>query len=374
MHVIGAPLVRDDPTASSLPSSYPTLLAEIKAHIRTARSRAILSVNCELVCLYWRIGQIVVERQRLEGWGAAVVNHLAHDLRRAFPAERGFSPSNLRRMRAFYLAYSEGDTNSAQAVRNLPPENLAQPVRDSIGSPMPEPLQALPWGHNILLIERLQVPAERLWYARETHQHGWSRAVLGAQIASNLYQRQGKSITNFERTLPPQQSDLAQQTLKDPYVFEFISTTSACSERQLESRLILHVKNLLLELGRGFAFVGSQYPLKVGGEEFFIDLLFYHLNLRRFVLIELKVGKFRPEHVGKMSFYLTAVDRQLRHVQDEASIGLVLCRERNRVVAEYALQDCGRPLGIATYQLIPDEIRKHLPSPGELGATLAGNG
>ncbi|MCK4306229.1 MAG: DUF1016 family protein [Candidatus Eisenbacteria sp.] len=248
---------------------------------------------------------------------------------------------------------------------------MEQAVPKSRARPVLPVLTRIPWGHNIVLVQRLKDSAERLWYAHKTLEQGWSRAILTHQIDSDLYHRQGQAITNFEQTLPPPESDLAKRMLKDPYAFEFLNVALQITERQLESKLIDRLKHLLLELGRGFAFVGSQYRIEVGSEDFFIDLLFFHLELRRFVLIDLKTGKFKPEYVGKMSFYLTAVDRQLRHAQDEASIGLILCRERNRLVAEYALQDMTRPLGVATYRTLPEEIRRGLPSPDQLTAELS---
>ncbi len=310
--------------ASLLPATYPQLLADIKTRIRQARTRAALSVNAELIRLYWEIGGAIVERQRREGWGSRVITRLAADLRTCFPNLRGFSCANIKRMRSFYHAYSQCVTPHTEPGLGSDKTIGAQAVRQLQCSCPPAELAQIPWGHNIVLLQRLKDPAERLWYARQAHEHGWSRAVLNHQIDSDLYHRQGQAITNFEATLPPPDSDLAKRLLKDPYAFEFLGVADHMAERKLEASLISRLQHLLLELGRGFAFVGSQYRLEVGGEDFYIDLLFYHLELRRFVLIDLKTGKFKPEYVGKMGFYLTAVDHQMRHAQDAPSIGLIL--------------------------------------------------
>ncbi len=327
-----------------LPAGYAELLEDLKARIRQAQVRAALSVNRELVLLYWHIGREILQRQQQEGWGAKVIDRLALDLRREFPEMKGFSPRNLKYMRAFAEAW--------------PDEQIVQQAAAQI-----------PWFHNVVLLEKVKDPAERLWYVQQTFQHGWSRNVLVHHIESGLYRRQGKAITNFERTLPAPQSDLARSLLKDPYVFDFLSLGPEAQERDLERALLDHLRDFLLELGKGFAFVGSQYRLEVGGEEFSIDLLFYHLRLRCFVVIELKVGDFKPEHAGKMNFYLSAVDDLLRHPDDRPSIGLILCKSQNRLVVEYALRDMSKPIGVATYRLtesLPAELRESLPSIEEL--------
>ncbi len=357
--------------ASLLPATYPQLLADIKTRIRQARTRAALSVNAELIRLYWEIGGAIVERQRREEWGSAVIERLSVDLHLAFPALRGFSARNIWRMRSFYLAYSGKHRRLAGSPGEGQAPHAAPATASEAGDFLPSPMAEVPWTHNVLLLERLGDLDERRWYAARTLDHGWSVSVLTHQIDSDLYHRQGQAITNFEATLPPPDSDLAKRLLKDPYAFEFLGVADHMAERKLEASLISRLQHLLLELGRGFAFVGSQYRLEVGGEDFYIDLLFYHLELRRFVLIDLKTGKFKPEYVGKMGFYLTAVDHQMRHAQDAPSIGLILCRERNRLVAEYTLQDVTRPMGIATYQTLPEEVRRRLPSPELLAAELS---
>lgn len=319
---------------------YAALLAELKERIRTARLRASVSVNRELVLLYWAIGRDILTRQAAEGWGTRVIDRLAADLRRSFPDMTGLSARNLKYMRAFAEAYPDG-------------EIVQQPVAQ------------LPWGHNVSLVEAVKDPAERLWYARQAVEHGWSRNVLVHQIESSLHRRQGKALTNFARTLPAPQSDLAQQLVKDPYSFDFLALGPDMSERELERGLLEHLRALILELGKGFAFVGSQYHLEVGGQDYYLDLLFYHLRLRCFVVLDLKVEEFKPEFAGKMGFYLSAVDDLLRHESDAPSIGMVLCKGKNEVVVEYALRDLAKPMGVAEYRLsdaLPERLRTELPT------------
>jgi predicted nuclease of restriction endonuclease-like (RecB) superfamily len=335
-------------SAVPLPAGYAELLESLKVRIRQAQLRAALSVNRELVLLYWHIGKQILQRQQQEGWGAKVIDHLALDLGREFPDMKGFSPRNLKYMRAFAQAW--------------PDEQIVQQL-----------VAQIPWGHNVRLLDYVKDPAERLWYVQQTIEHGWSRNVLVHQIESKLYERQGKAITNFERTLPAPQSDLARSLMKDPYVFDFLTLGPEVQERDLERALLNHLRDFLLELGKGFAFVGSQYRLEVGGEEFYLDLLFYQIRLRCFVVIELKVGEFKPEYAGKMNFYLSAVDDLLRHPEDRPSIGLILCKSQNRLVAEYALRDVSKPMGMATYRLtqtLPADLQESLPSIEELEREL----
>jgi predicted nuclease of restriction endonuclease-like (RecB) superfamily len=348
---------------AGLPEGYEGFLRDLKERIRTAQLRAGLAVNRELIELYWQIGRAIVERQARELWGAAVIDRLAKDLQTAFPGVTGFSPRNIWRMRAFYLAYTKEVLEGTLPVPELDGVNLPQPVAE------------IPWGHNALLIERLKEPAERLWYARKTVEHGWSRSILGHQIDSGLYRRQGTATSNFTRTLPPPQSDLAQEALKDPYNFDFLTLGEDAHERHLERGLLEHIREFLLELGVGFAFVGSQVHLEVGGEDFYIDLLFYHLKLRAFVVIDLKTKPFQPEFAGKMNFYLSAVDDLLRHRDDQPSLGIILCKAGNQAVAEYALRDIAKPVGVSSYvtrlvESLPADLRSSLPTVAELEAEL----
>ncbi|QEH35052.1 hypothetical protein OJF2_35970 [Aquisphaera giovannonii] len=369
------PATRREPAAEAGPStaSYAALLDDLKARIRTAQVKAALAVNRELIGLYWDIGRTIVERQKSEGWGKAVVDRLAADLQKEFPGESGFSGSNLWRMRSFYLAYTEEVVNLARAVRDLSGSTLQQAVGELDGRILPQAVAAIPWGHNIALIEKLKDPSERLWYARQTTEQGWSRAVLVHQIETDLYRRQGRALTNFDRTLPAADSDLAQQVLKDPYCVSFLSLAAGARERELEQGLVARIRDFLMELGVGFAFVGQQVHLEISGRDYYVDLLFYHLRLRCFVVVELKVEPFEPEFAGKMSFYLAAVDARMRHADDRPSIGLILCKEHDRVIVEYALHDTTRPIGVARWQTsrsLPDDLKADLPSPTELAARL----
>ena len=349
-------------SGAPLPASYGALLEDIKARICAAQVKAALSVNRELIELYWHIGKSIVERQRAESWGKSVVERLSRDLQSEFSGISGFSPQNIWRMRALYLAWTEDVSKLAPVARQNGGSILSQAARELGGRNLPQAVGEIPWFHNVTLIEKLKDPIQRLWYAQQTIAHGWSRAVLVHQIESDLFARQGKALTNFQTTLPAPQSDLAQELVKDPYHFDFLGLGPELSERQLEQALIDRLKDFLIELGTGFAFVGRQYHLEVAGEDYYLDLLFYHLHLRCFVVIDLKVEPFKPEFVGKMNFYLSAVDDQLRHADDQPSIGLILCKERNKVIAEYALRDTTKPMGVSTYKVLPPKLKAGLPS------------
>ncbi len=328
--------------------SYQTLLADLKQRIRAARVRAALAVNRELVLLYWGIGKEILARQGEEGWGSKVVERLAKDLRVEFPEMKGISRTNLLYMRAFAEAWPE--------------EPIVQQVAGQ-----------LPWFHNCTILDKVKLAEERLWYTQAAIQNGWSRNVLVMQIETNLYRRQGKAITNFQTTLPLPQSDLAQQLIKDPYNFDFLTLGQEAKERDLERALLAHVQQFLLELGVGFALVGSQVPIEVGGEEFRIDLLFYHLKLRAYIVVDLKMTPFKPEYAGKMNFYLSAVDDLLRHPDDRSSVGLILCKAKNRFVAEYAVRDIAKPLGVAEFRYLeqlPEQLKGTLPTIEEIEAEL----
>ncbi|QBC44024.1 PDDEXK nuclease domain-containing protein [Iodobacter fluviatilis] len=325
---------------SDTPSDYAAWLLELKSRIHTAQQRAALAVNRELVLLYWQIGRDILARQAEQGWGAKVIERLAHDLRAAFPELKGFSRANLMYMRSFAEAWPQ-----------------AAIVQQAVGQ--------LPWGHNLVLLSKLKDPQWRMTYAERAIEHGWSRAVLTMHIETRRLEREGQAVTNFAERLPAPHSDLAQQSLKDPYIFDFLSVGKQADEREIEAALIQHVSNFLLELGAGFAFVGRQVHLEVGGDDFFIDLLFYHLKLRCYIVIELKAGAFKPEHTGQLGFYMTAVDMQMKSEHDAPTIGLLLCKSKNKVVAEYALRDSNKPIGVAEYQLIeslPAQLQTNLPS------------
>ncbi len=334
------------------PAGYSDWLADLKGRIHSAQQRATLAVNRELVLLYWQIGRDILARQAAQGWGAKVIERLAHDLRAAFPEMKGFSRANLMYMRAFADAWPD-----------------AAIVQQAVGQ--------LPWGHNLVLLSRLKHQEERLAYAQSAIQHGWSRNMLNIHIETRLLERSGTAVTNFDVSLPKPQSDLARESLKDPYRLDFLGLSKEAGEREIENGLVKHVTEFLLELGAGFAFVGRQVLLDVGGDEFFIDLLFYHLKLRCYVVIELKGGKFKPEHLGQLGFYLTAVDRQVKHATDNPTIGLLLCKSKNKIVAEYALGDKSQPMGVAEYKLLeslPAELQTSLPSIAQIERELAGSG
>ena len=306
--------------------TYHDWLGQLKQRIQVAQHQAILAVNSELVLLYWHIGNEILQRQHHAGWGAKIIPQLSQDLSREFPNIKGFSVRNLTYMRKFADEWQD---------RQIVQELLAQ----------------LPWYHQITLLDKLDNAEQRQWYAQQAIQNGWSRNVLVHQIESGLMTRMGKIPSNFQQTLPTAQSDLAQQTFKDPYIFDFLDLSSTYQERDLERALTRHITHFLLELGAGFSFVGRQQHINVGGEDFYIDLLFYHLKLRCYVVIELKTGEFKPEHIGQLNFYMTAVDKQMKTEHDTATIGLLLCKSKNQVVVEYSLQNNTMPIGVAEYQL-----------------------
>ena len=323
---------------------YTSFLTDLKSRIRRSQLKAALSVNQELILLYWNIGRDLLERQQQEGWGSKIITRLAKDLKQEFPEIKGFSRSNLFYMRSFADAY--------------PDEQI---IQRSVG--------LIPWRHNIALLEKLKDPQKRLWYAAKVLEEGWNRDILVLQIETNLYQRQGGAITNFERTLPPIQSDLSNQLLKDPYNFQFLSAQETKQESDLERGLLLHIRDFLLELGVGFAFMGSQYPLTVEGREFRLDLLFYHTQLRCYVVIDLKMGEFEPEYSGKMNFYVEAVNNLVRHEQDQPTIGIILCRSKKQTVVEFALGSVHNPIGVATYKLredLPEGLQQNFPTAEQL--------
>lgn len=329
---------------------YLELLQNLKTEIANARIRAHLSVNKEMILLYWKIGNQILERQKQQGWGAKVIENISEDLRKEFPEMKGLSYQNISYMRQFAIEYNDI-------------KFLQQPIGE------------IPWGHNISIFSKIKNHDERIWYASKTIEYGWSRNILVHQIELNLYQREGKSVNNFTQALLPVQSDLAHKLLKDPYKFDFLSLGKEAHEREIEKELVNHIEKFLLELGAGFAFVGKQYQLNVGEDSYFIDLLFYHLKLRCYVVIELKAGKFKPEYTGKLNFYLSAVDDTLRHADDKPSIGILLCKDKgDKIKAEYALRDINKPIGLAEYRIgqqLPDQIKTSLPTIEEIEEELS---
>ena len=341
-----------DPLAQ-MPSNqdYRRWLGELKTRFRQVQLKAAVAVNSALLQFYWELGADMVTKQQAFVWGSGFLNQLSADLVRDFPEVKGFSPRNLKYIRQWYLFW-QGAAIGQQAVAQL---------------------HAIPWGHNLVIISKCKQPEEALYYVGAALQHGWSRSVLVHQIESKLWQREGQAITNFAQTLPAALSDLAAQVLKDPYVFDFLSLTPEHSERELETDLVAHITQFLLELGAGFAYIGRQVPLQVGERDFYLDLLFYHTRLHCYVVVELKTVDFEPEFAGKLNFYLKAVDEQLRSEGDQPTIGLLLCKSKDRLVAEYALSDIQKPMGLSTYALshtLPEALRGKLPSIEQLEREL----
>lgn len=335
-----------------MPSGYGSMLTEIKERVRQARLRTVLAANASMVMSYWEVGRVILARQQAEGWGAKVIDRLSNDLREAFPDMQGLSPRNLKYMRTFASAWPE--------------EAIVQGALAQIG-----------WYQNIALLDKLKTPGERLWYAQKAAQEGWSQPVLCLQIENRLHERDGRAQNNFAITLPPADSDLASQIFKDPYLFDFVGTGDPRREREVEQALVDHIQKFLLELGTGFAFVGRQVHLEVGSEDFYLDLLFYHVRLRRYIVVELKNREFQPGDAGQMNLYLSAADDLLRHPDDQPAIGLLLCKGRNKLVVEYALRGIAKPIGVAEWktqlvEALPPDLQSSLPTVAQIEAELAG--
>jgi len=338
----------------SLNNEYKHWLKDLKQKVLQSQLKAVVKVNGALLEFYWELGEEIVHRQAQARWGDGFLKQLSQDLMAEFPEMKGFSKRNLEQIRKWYQFWS-----SASEIAQQPVAQLWQ----------------IPWGHNLKIIAKCQSVEEAVYYVQNTMDNGWSRSVLTHQIESGLWQRKGKAISNFNETLPAPQSDLAQQALKDPYVFDFLTLSKQHSERELEQGLIEHITHFLLELGAGFAYMGKQYPIQVGERDFFIDLLFYHAQLHCYVVIELKIGDFEPEHAGKLNFYIKAIDEQLRKEADQPTIGILLCKNKDRLVAEYALSDIQKPIGVSEYQLtqsLPKNLQSKLPSIEEIENELAG--
>jgi len=331
--------------APDIPENYPEFILNLKNRIRSAQVRAALSVNRELILLYWQIGSDILTRQEREGWGSKVIDRLSSDLVHEFPDMKGFSVRNLKYMRKFAEAWCD-----LQFVQQA----AAQ----------------IPWFHHCVILDKVTDRREREWYIGETIRHGWSRNVLVHQIESRLVDRAGTSVTNFSTTLPATQSDLALEVVKDPYIFDFLGRNVEISERELHQSLLEKLRDFLVELGLGFAFLGSEYHLEIGDQDFYLDLLFYHTRLHCYIVIELKIGAFVPEFAGKLNFYLSAADDLIRDpAMDQPTIGILLCREKNRVIAEYALRDMSKPMAVSTYHLgrtLPPQFQEQLPDTARL--------
>lgn len=334
-----------------LDKDYKNFLSDIKNRLKTAQIRAALAANSELIKFYWELGADLIEKQKAFNWGEHFLDQFSHDMKQAFPEMQGFSKRNFEYMRRFASFYPKLEF-AKQAVSQLP------------------------WGHIVRLMQMVKDESQREWYAQQTIKNGWSRSVLEMQIEGGLYERQGisdKKVANYREHLPAAQSDLAHQILKDPYNFDFLTISDEAHEREIENALVTHVRDFLLELGQGFAFVGSQVPLTIDDQEFFIDLLFYHLHLRCFVVIELKANNFKPEHTGQLGFYLAAVDDLMKKESDNPTIGMLLCKSKSKIVAEYALKSMKAPIGISEYTLskaLPKELKTSLPTVAEIEAEL----
>ena len=373
---------------------YKDWLLDIKSKVRGSQVKAALAANAELILFYWELGRMISEKQKETKWGDGLIRQLSIDLKEEFPELGGFSERNLKHVRAFYLFYNQslvigqqpvaqlengesrnneivqqavallGNAITQQAVGFLSEESKITPI------PFTQQLVAkIPWGQNILIFSKAKDVEEAVFYIQQTIENGWSRDVLALQIKTALYQRQGKSITNFKKTLPDSQSDLAQQTLKDPYIFDFMMLTSEAKEKDIENQMVEHITKFLLELGKGFAFVGRQYAIEIADEDYKIDLLFYNIKLKCYVVIELKNKKFAPEYAGKLNFYLSAIDDLLKGDDDKATIGILLCRDKNNIAVEYALRDIVKPIGVSEFQfteVLPDEIKSSLPTIEEI--------
>jgi len=360
---------------------YQSLLEDIKTRIHKSQVKAALSANAEMIALYWDIGKLINQLQNEQGWGATVTARLANDIKNELPEIKGFSERNLKFMVQFYKELDFEPLIGKQAVSQLgesnpivmgfgkqPVSQLENDIQIRIEF-MQQPVSQIPWGHNILLMQKIKNKETRLWYMQQTILNGWSRDVLSLMIKSNLHLRQGETINNFSRTLPNPQSDLVRETLKDPYIFDFITIAQTFTERELETELVKHVEKFLLELGAGFAFVGRQYKLTVSNQDFYLDLLFYHLKMRCFIVIDLKKGDFKPEYSGKMNFYCSAVDDMVKHETDKPTIGLILCQTNDKVMAEYALRDMNKSIGISEFELtrsLPRNLQSSLPTIEEI--------
>jgi len=367
--------------SSELDKDYGLILQDLKEKIRQARLRASVVVNAQLLQVYWEIGQTILEQQKRLGWGKKIIKQLSNDLRTEFPDMRGFSERNLVYMQTFAATYPHFTITQslvAQIAQGKPAqlenvENQENAITQPVVAQLERLVGQLPWTHNIVLLDKLPTLEERLFYIQKCIQNGWSKAVLVHQIESDLYNRQGKAITNFEQTLPKYQSDLARETFKNPYLFDFLGIEEEVHERELEKALIQHIKKFLLELGRGFAFVGNQRNLVVDGDDFFLDLLFYNYHLHCFVVFELKVGDFKPEYAGKLNFYINTIDQQIKGEDDKPTIGVLLCKTPNETVVRFALTGIQSPIGVAEYELInslPKQLKAQMPTVEELEAEL----
>jgi len=350
---------------------YSAFIAELKNRIKSSQIKAAVSVNRELIGLYWELAEKIVEKQKSSQWGDGLLAQMSKDLQEEFPDMKGFSKRNLELMRQWYLFWAEGEAvvQEALAQSTIGQQLVAQiPIAKQLAT-------QIPWWHNVVIISKIKNHEEALFYVQKTIENNWSRAVLTHQIEGDLFAREGKAITNFSTSLPAPQSDLARQTLKDPYIFDFLTIRDKHDERELEDALIGQVTKFLLELGAGFSFIGRQFKVTVDDEDFYIDLLFYHVKLHCYVVVELKAVAFKPEFAGKLNFYVSAVDGILKTEQDKPTVGMLICKSKKKTVVEYSLKDMHKPIGVSEYQIthaLPDELKSSLPTIEEIEAELGG--
>jgi predicted nuclease of restriction endonuclease-like (RecB) superfamily len=353
--------------------SYKLLFVTIKQQVQSAQAKAALAVNSSLIQLYWNMGKMIADNQALFEGRNNYVEQLAKDLRAEFPEMKGFSRSNLFYIRKFYQFYTNASVQQLAGLNETSSEPISvqQPVALNNESPIQQAvgldlnLGSIPWGHHVVLLDKTKTVHEALFYIQQTIENNWSRAILTLQIEQDLYSRQGKAITNFSQTLPEKQAIMAGQILKDPYNFGFLTLENKVQELDIEKQLTEHITKFLLELGKGFAFIGRQYPIQIGDKDYRLDLLFYHIRLRCFVVIDLKVVEFEPEFAGKMNFYLSAVDDQIKTADDQPTIGIILCKNKNKLEVEYALQGMSKPIGVSEFavtQALPAELKSNLPT------------
>jgi predicted nuclease of restriction endonuclease-like (RecB) superfamily len=353
--------------------AYKNFLHQAKSIIHSTQAKAALTINASLIFANWELGRLITEKQKEFGWGNRVIDQLAKDLKTEMPDVVGFSRANLFYIRKFYLFYS--DQKVQQLVGLSPGQNQVGPIIQQLVRLLPskspettlvqQAVAQIPWGHHILILSKVKDPEQALFYIQQTIEYNWSRSILALQIEQNLFARQGKAITNFKTTLSEKQAMMAQQILKDPYNFGFLTLEPQMQELEIEKQLTAHITKFLLELGKGFAFIGRQYSIEVGEKDYRLDLLFYHIRLRCFVVIDLKTGEFEPEFAGKMNFYLSAVDDQLKQISDQPSIGIILCKSKNGIEVEYTLRDIKKPIGVSEFmvtQALPAELKSSIPS------------
>ncbi len=342
-------------------SDYKNWLIDLKSKIKQSQIKAALSVNAEVILLYWDLGKQIVEKQKTANWGFSVINQLSKDLSEEFKDLKGFSKSNLYSMKQFYETFS---------VYNEYFHQLGGKIE--IQSPIPEIVEIycckLPWRHIVLVLQKVKEMEKAIFYFQETIQNNWSRNVLNMQIESKLFERQGKAITNFKNVLPALDADLLNETLKNPYNFDFLTLERNALEKEIEKGLIANITKFIMELGKGFAFIGKQYQIEVNNKAYYLDLLFYHVKLHCYIVIELKVGEFEPEYIGKLNFYLSAVDAILKTDFDNPSIGILLCKNQSKIEVEFALKDINKPIGVSEFSFneLPMEIQREMPSLEEL--------